>query len=143
MFKTELEYVDFLGNKKHTTLRFNLTETELMDLARQDPTFDTDFLSYVVAEQNVMLMLDVIRKIISKSYGILSEDGNHFRKPPEAVDDFIHSAMYTALLEKLVGTDDVEYLKSFIIGTFPEKLASELKKIDLDDTTAEIVPITK
>lgn len=132
MFKTDIKYTDFLGNEKVATLRFNLTEAEIMDLVNDNPLFNTDYLAYVVAEQNVMLMLEVIRKIIEVSYGVLSEDGNYFRKPKEAVDDFLHSAMYTALLDKLTATEDVSYLKNFIMGVFPAKFASELARLSTE-----------
>ena len=132
MFKADIKYTDFLGNEKVATLRFNLTEAEIMDLVNDNPLFNTDYLAYVVAEQNVMLMLEVIRKIIEVSYGVLSEDGNYFRKPKEAVDDFLHSAMYTALLDKLTATEDVSYLKNFIMGVFPAKFASELARLSTE-----------
>ena len=138
MFKTELKFKDFLGNEKTATLRFNLSETELLDLTRDDPKLSPDFLAYVVAEQDVILMLDVIRKIIAVSYGILSEDGNHFRKPKEAVDDFLHSAMYEALLDQITSTGDAEYLKNFIIGVFPAKFAEELSKINTNELTGPV-----
>lgn len=144
MFKTEIKFTDFVGNEKTATLRFNLTEDELMDLIKADPMFSTDYLGYIVAEQNLMMMLDVIKKIIRVSYGLLSEDGNYFRKPKEAVEDFMQSAMYYALLEKLTATDDAEYLKSFIMGVFPAKFAEELAKLSAEQTaeTASVVPIT-
>ncbi len=130
MYKTELKFKDFLGNDKTATLRFNLSEQELLDLSRNDPIFNTDFLSSVVAEQNVMHMVDVIRRIVEVSYGILSDDGNFFRKKPEDVDDFLHSAMYTSLLDQLINTDDFTYLKNFMLGIFPAKFAEEISKVN-------------
>lgn len=136
MFKTELKYKDFLDNEKTTTLRFNLSETELLDLTRHDPVFSSDYLAYVVAEQNVMMMVDVIRKIIEVSYGELSEDGNMFKKSPQLLDDFKHSAMYDALIDQLLATEDFTYLKNFIMGVFPAKYASEIAKLSLENVNA-------
>lgn len=128
MFKTEITYKSFIGNDVTETLRFNLSETECLDLANEDDIFDTDILSYIASEQNLPAMIKVIRKLVVKAYGVMSEDGKYFRKRPDDVYDFEHSAAYDALIDKLISTDDVDYLRDFLIGIFPAKFAPEIKK---------------
>lgn len=128
MFKTELTYENFLGVEVTETLRFNLTETELLDLVREDPTFNTGFLSYIAQEQDYAKMMDVIRKLIVVSYGEVSEDGKYFRKSDEKALDFVQSAAYEAFRDKLLADDDGQGFINFMMAVFPAKFAAEMQK---------------
>ena len=127
MFKTEITYTDFLGNEVTETLRFNLTETELMDLIREDPTFNTGFLSYISQEQDYAKMMDVIRKLIVVSYGEVSDDGRHFRKSDAMALDFVQSAAYEAFRDKLLSSEDGSEFANFLLGVFPQRMAESMK----------------
>ena len=126
MFKTEITYPNFIGDEVTETLRFNLSEAELMDLVQTNPKFSTDYLSYIVHEQNIMAMVEVTRMILHEAFGVMSEDGKFFRKKPEDVYDFEHSAAYNALIDKIIYGDDAEYFKDMMFGIFPEKFAKEI-----------------
>ena len=126
MFKYILKYEDFLDNPQEETLRFNLTEGELRDLSRHDATFSPDILNKMRDDQDANAMYDTIRKLIAVSYGILSDDGKHFRKNEEITRDFLESAAYEAFIDKLVRTDDTKLIRDFIIGIFPAKFKAAL-----------------
>lgn len=128
MFKTEVKYKNFLGQEVSDTLRFNLSESELLDLQEEEPIFSPEFLYYISEEQDISAMLKVMRKLIARSYGILSEDGKVFRKKPEDIYDFEHSAAYTALLEKLLGSEDTTFVSDFITNIFPARFADEIRR---------------
>ena len=83
MFKTDLTYKDFLGNDVTETLRFNISEDEMLDLVREDARFDGGYLSMVIEQKNYAQMMDIVRKLIVISYGELSSDGRTFRKTDE------------------------------------------------------------
>ena len=126
MIKKSVTYKDFLGQTRTDTFRFNLTEDEMMDLIKEDEIFSTDHVSYVMETRDAIEMYRILRRMILASYGVLSEDGRFFRKPPEALYDFAHSAAYTQLLDELVDTDDFNKLRSFIMGIIPAKYAERL-----------------
>lgn len=136
MFKTDITYTNFLGTEVTETLRFNLTETELLDLVKDDPKFDTSFLAYVSQEKDYMKMMDVIRKLIVVSYGEVSDDGKYFRKSDERAIDFLQSAAYEAFKDKLLSSEDGKEFVDFLLGIFPEKFRKALK----DRMTTEGVP---
>lgn len=126
MIKKSVTYKDFLGQTRTDTFRFNLTEDEMMDLIKEDEIFSTDHVSHVMETRDAIEMYRILRRMILASYGVLSEDGRFFRKPPEALYDFAHSAAYTQLLDELVDTDDFNKLRSFIMGIIPAKYAERL-----------------
>lgn len=128
MFKTEITTENFDGKKVTETLRFNLSQTEMMDLVKADSTFTEEYLRWIVEEKNVEAMFDVIRKLVAVSYGVMSEDGRAFRKKPDDVYDFLHSAAYDALIEKFMSEGNEQFLTEFIVGVFPAKFANSIRQ---------------
>ena len=128
MFKTEITTENFEGKKITETLRFNLSETEMLDLVKADPTFTEDYLRWIVEQQDVSAMFDVIRKLVAVSYGVMSEDGRAFRKKPDDVYDFLHSTLYEALIDKFVTEGNDKFMTEFIVGVFPAKFADSIRK---------------
>lgn len=128
MFKTEITTENFDGKKVTETLRFNLSQTEMMDLVKADSTFSEEYLRWIVEEKNVEAMFDVIRKLVAVSYGVMSEDGRAFRKKPDDVYDFLHSAAYDALIEKFMAEGNDQFITEFIIGVFPAKFADSIRQ---------------
>ena len=126
MFKTEIVTKNFRDETIKETLRFNLSETELLDLAKLDKTFSQEYLEWIVGKQDVSAMFDVIRKIIAVSYGVMSEDGKYFRKKEDDIYDFLHSAVYDEFIDKLI--NDENLISEFIIGVFPAKFSDKIRE---------------
>ena len=139
MFRTTVKYKDYTDNDQEEVLRFNIDEDEMLDLIAEDVAFNPAFLSVVANDQDLQSMYRVIRKLILHSYGELSEDGKKFRKSPEIMSDFAHSAAYKALLQKFFGEDsDPKFTQDFIMGIFPAKIAEELQKQGFDQ---KVIPM--
>lgn len=144
MFKTDITYENFLGTEVTETLRFNLTESELLDLVKEDPKFDVGFLTYASKEQDYVKMMDVIRKLIVVSYGEISEDGKYFRKSDEKALDFLQSAAYEAFKDKLLASEDGSEFMNFMLGIFPAKYREILKsRIGHEDKVVSLPAATK
>lgn len=127
MFSITVDYKDFGGNNKNETLRFDLTKEEMLDLRDEDDSFDPANLTNLAEDKDVQKMYKVVRKLILHSYGEVSEDGRYFRKSPQIMSDFAHSAMYRALLEKLLNDETGELAKNFIINVFPSDISEQIK----------------
>lgn len=127
MFKTEITYKDYLDNNVTETLRFNISEDELLDLVREDERFDSGYLAYVVEQQDYPKMMDIIRKLIILSYGELSDDGKYFRKSDERAIDFLQSAAYPAFRDSLLEGNNGQF-EAFLLGVFPSKFAKVVKE---------------
>lgn len=127
MTKETITYTDFLGNERTDTLRFDLNEDEMRDLSEEDRFFNPAFLGKISADRDLSAMYKVIRKLILHAYGELSDDGRYFRKTPEIMNDFAHSAAYKALLDKFTSEESGESLQNFMIGVFPSSIGDQLK----------------
>jgi hypothetical protein len=127
MFSITVTYKDFGGNERTETLRFDLTQEEMLDIRDEDAAFDPANLSRLAEEKDIQMMYKVIRKLILHSYGEVSEDGRYFRKSPQIMSDFAHSAMYRALLEKLLNDESGNLAKEFILNVFPSEIAKQVR----------------
>lgn len=128
MFKTEITYSDYSGNEQTETFRFNLTETEISNLAIDSPIFDVNFLKFLVDDGNIAAMFKVVQTLILESYGVMSDDGKTFRKSEELKNDFKCSAAYDALIQKMLNTEDKTLVSDFMVGIFPAKFADKLRE---------------
>lgn len=127
MFKTEVSYENFDGKKVVETLRFNLSETEMLDLTKADPTFTQENLERIMKAEDAREMFDVIRKLIAVSYGVMSQDGRSFRKKDDEVYDFLCSGAYDAFIDKIFSEGNDQFMTEFIIGVFPAKFADTIR----------------
>ena len=138
MFKVEQPYKDFLGNDQVDSLYFNISESEMYEFAKENQKFSPDYLRYILENGRGIDLVDVIREIIVLAYGELSDDGKKFRKSNERALEFVQSAAYDALFERLVNSEENDnFVMDFLIGVFPDKFTKTLSG------TAKPVPINK
>lgn len=142
MFTKEYTYPNFLGDEVTDKFRFNISEYEMLDLVKRDPDFDVNRLSALAKDPEPAKMIDIIRKLLVVSYGVLSDDGKHFRKSDEIATDFVQSAAYNAILDEFLTSDDSKLLTDFMYGIFPAKFQDQLKeKVAEAQRTGSIVPV--
>ncbi len=121
MLKQTVNYTDFNGTKRTEEIYFNLTEAELVDIQVDSKEGIQKDLQDAIADKDIRKLLDFIKLLVHKAYGVKSEDGRHFRKSKELTDDFINSALYSDLLLHLFEEEGARAEK-FITGLMPKEL---------------------
>lgn len=135
MIKKTVNYEDFDGNKRTEDLYFNLTKFEATEFALDLPdditnevtkegvdTTNMESVSRIVQKLGGKGIIDFIRKLVLKSYGIKSEDGRRFEKSEKISTEFSQTMAFDNLMMELL-TDDDEAAK-FINGVIPADLAN-------------------
>lgn len=135
MIKKTVNYEDFDGNKRTEDLYFNLTKFEATEFALDLPDDITnevtkegadatnmESVSRIVQKLGGKGIIDFIRKLVLKSYGIKSEDGRRFEKSEKISTEFSQTMAFDNLMMELL-TDDNEAAK-FINGVIPADLAN-------------------
>ena len=135
MLKKTVNYEDFDGNKRTEDLYFNLTKFEATEFALDLPDDITnevtkegvdatnmESVSRIVQKLGGKGIIDFIRKLVLKSYGIKSEDGRRFEKSEKISTEFSQTMAFDNLMMELL-TDDDEAAK-FINGVIPADLAN-------------------
>ena len=126
MIKKVVKYEDFNGVERSKDLWFNLTKTELHNINFKHYGTYSEQLKAVVDSNDIRVITELFREIILKAYGIKSEDGEHFRKSPEILDEFVSSAAYDALMQELLSSEDEA--AALFIGALPKDMQAEVQK---------------
>lgn len=126
MIKKTVKYEDFNGVERSEDLYFNLTKTELHNMNFKHYGTYAEQLQGIVDSKDIRLVTELFTEIITKAYGVKSEDGRNFRKSQELVDDFVSSAAYDALMNELL--NDESAAAALFIGALPKDLQAEVQK---------------
>lgn len=135
MIKKTVTYEDFDGNQRTEDLYFNLTKFEATEFALDLPNEITsevekegadaanmESVSRIVQKLGGKGIIDFIRKLVLKSYGIKSEDGRRFEKSEKISTEFSQTMAFDNLMMELLTDDDAA--SKFINGVIPSELAN-------------------
>lgn len=135
MITKTVKYVDFDGNNRIENLQFHLSKTELMELAMDLP----DEVSEVIGDDPNKVdnttagrlletlggkgVLEFIKKLLLKSYGIKSEDGRSFVKNEKLSTEFSYTLAFDTILEELMMNE--EAAAEFVNGVIPANIENK------------------
>lgn len=126
MIKKTVAYVNFNDELVNRDLYFNLTSIELAELEGEE-NLSTAISEALDKEDNITL-LKILNKIILKSYGEISNDGESFIKSKEVIEKFKFSKAYDTLINNLLFGDDKEALPKFIEHIIPKDISEKMEK---------------
>ena len=134
MLKKKITYTDFNGNERTEDHYFNLTKTELTEIALGLPDGMDESEITEANEQAAMTIIDklgkdgvfkFIKELILKSYGIKSSDGKRFQKSEEISKEFSETLAFDQFFMELM-TDDVKAAE-FVNSIIPKDVANSIQ----------------
>lgn len=137
MLKKAITYEGFDGEDVTETFYFNLTKAELVELEVSHKQGLEASLRKIIADEDGEQILAELKKIIKKSYGIRSPDGNKFIKTEEAWQEFSSSEAYSALFMEMLEKEDAA--SSFINGIVPKSMV-DANQTELDVARPNLTP---
>lgn len=117
MLKKTITYTNFDGDEKTKDYYFNLSEGELLEMELSSKGGMINSINAIVnAEDNASLFAE-FKRIVLKSYGVKSPDGEQFIKSDELALAFEQSNAYSKLMMELC--TDADAASAFINGILP------------------------
>lgn len=134
MLKKTIQYIDYNGNEVTEDFYFNLTSAEIAEMELENAVVGKDgkisggmqsMLNDVVESGSGKRIIEVFKDIISRSYGVKTEDGKRFIKSKELYEQFLQTEAYSAFFMELVTNAD--YAADFIRQIVPANLSESDK----------------
>lgn len=132
MITRTVTYTDYDGNQRKEKIYFNLTQFEATEIAMEMPDGiveevndgdTTTTAMHLVEKLGGKGVIDFIKRIVLKAYGVKSNDGRRFIKSEELSKEFSETPMFSALMIELM-TDDMA-ASNFINSVIPPELAKQ------------------
>lgn len=136
MITRTIEYTDYNGMQRKEKFYFDLSEFEATEIAMELPDGIVEELSeddtdnkqqtaiHLIEKLGNKGVMDFIKKIVLKSYGIKAPDGKRFIKSEELSTEFSQTPAFSNFMMRLM-RDDNEASR-FINGVIPADLAAKI-----------------
>ena len=118
MLKKPITYTDYDGVERTEDFYFNLTKAELMEWEFAETGGLKAKLEKIIASKDVPAIAKTFKEIITKAYGVKSDDGKRFIKNQEVLDAFTQSEAYSELYMELATNEDAA--TKFINAVIPK-----------------------
>ena len=130
MYKKTVTYEDYKGNTRTEDFYFNLNKAELVELELSTKGGLTVMMDRIIAAQDNATLFKIFKDLVSKSYGVLSDDGRKFIKNQEVLDDFMQTEAYSIIFSELATNE--EAAAEFFNNVIPQNLAKELAEEEVN-----------
>lgn len=127
MLKKTITYTDYDGNTRTEDFYFNLSKSEIAELALSTPGGFENYIKRIVDAQDSQKIMEVFKELILKSYGEKSPDGRRFIKTADKRDEFSQTEAYSELFVELATNSDAA--SEFINGIVPAMPENQDKPI--------------
>ena len=124
MYKKTVTYEDYKGNTRTEDFYFNLNKAELVELELSTKGGLTVTIDRIIAAQDNPTLFKIFKDLVSKSYGVLSDDGRKIIKNQAVLDDFMQTEAYSIIFSELA--TNAEAAAEFFNNVIPQNLAKEL-----------------
>jgi hypothetical protein len=138
MFKRDVTYEDFDGEKVTETFYFNLTKSELVELEVGFEGGLKEAIERIIKTEDHKELIKEFKRIVLLSYGIKSPDGKRFMKSDELRTEFSQTAAYDALFMELATNENAA--ADFVNGIIPKDFAKELEKAQQNGSSPPVMP---
>ena len=136
MIKKTIEYIDFDGNKRIEDLYFNMTKSELLEFSFNIPDATSDAIpdsnnvdveeagKKLVEKIGMVGILNFVKDLVFKAYGVKSEDGRRFIKSEQLSTEFTQTIAYDEFLMGLF--ENAEKANEFISAVIPADIVKHI-----------------
>ena len=145
MLTKSVKYKDFDGNERIENLQFHLSKVELIEMSLDLPdevsetigndpnNIDETAAMRILETLGGKGILDFIKILLLKSYGIKSADGRSFEKSEELSRKFSQTLAFDELIMELMSNE--EAAANFVNAIIPADAADKMPNVQAITTT--------
>ena len=126
MFKKKITYTDYNGQERTEDFYFNLSRSELIMLESTTPGGYAAMLQRIIDSKDQRQLMNEFTNLIKMSYGVKSEDGKHFIKNEEVVNDFLNSAAFDQMFLEFFTEENAA--SDFANGVLPSSMNNDIDR---------------
>lgn len=131
MLRKVVAFKNFNDEEVSEVLYFNLTKTEILALNHEYQNGLSAKIQDIVDSVDPYEIYEFFKDLVSRSYGIKSQDGNSFKKSKEATEEFLQSLAFESFLFGILEADDNgKQAADFIKAIVPQDLLKEIEKAE-------------
>ena len=134
MYKKTIKYTDYDGEEREETFYFNLSKAEVLRTEMSVAGGYTELLKKIVKEKDNVKLYKMFEDIVTKSYGVKSDDGKRFIKSDEQTKAFMETEAYSEMIVSLFDADEAV---KFITGIFPKDMTDKVDKKEIQKIVDE------
>ena len=112
MYRKKVTYKDYRGNERTEIFEFNLSDSEIMEMEADFAGSITETISKLSQKQEHSEIIKILKDIVLKAYGVISDDGRRFIKSDDVKMAFYQTEAYTKVFTELA-TNDQAAIKFF------------------------------
>lgn len=129
MYKKTITYTNYNDEEVTENFYFALNEVELTEMQTSVDGGYGEMIKKLADTNDSAALINVLKDLILKSYGIKSEDGRRFIKDPEYTKEFTQTPAYGAIYMDLATNEKA--MTDFINGIIPAKLIAQAKATNI------------
>ena len=141
MLKKQVTFRDNDNNEKTTTLYFNLTRFEWLELETYTKGGLIENLQMAIETGNAKKTIDILKKIILRAYGEKDAETGDFEKSDEIAIKFSKTDAFSELFYELAYNEEAS--KAFFLGLIPGEFREEAAKKMAALESNKVVPMTQ
>lgn len=126
MYKKKITYTDYNGQERTEDFYFNLSRSELIMLESTTPGGYAAMLQRIIDSKDQRQLMNEFTNLIKMSYGVKSDDGKHFIKNEEVVNDFLNSAAFDQMFLEFFTEENAA--SDFANGVLPNSVNNDIDR---------------
>lgn len=123
MLKKTITYKDYNGTERTEDFYFNLSKAEVLEMEMSINGGLSQKISNIISSSDMPSIIRTFKEIITKSYGVKSDDGKRFIKNEQVREEFTQTEAFSILFMELA--TNTEAATKFINGIVPAEIIKQ------------------
>ena len=132
MIKKTITYTDFNDEERTEEFIFNLSKTEWQEFSLSRIEGLDQYILKITSSRDGKKIIDLFKELVSRAYGIKSDDGRRLMKSPEISREFFETNAWDVMFQEFI-ENPTDTMIAFLNGIAPKDV--ELTKEMVEQQT--------